>query len=117
MGRIREGHRCYRTKDEIVRDIVFVLNAPLAYGTQEAVLRNACWVWTESDGKYDGCAYWSKAAKTQELLYVKQQLDGLEPPKVERIHEHIVPKQIVCQLLRELSPATPEAVRDICGGS
>jgi hypothetical protein len=121
MGRIPERNPRFRTKEEIVRDMAFVLNAPLTYGTQEAVLREACWVWTEFDGKYEGCAYWSKAAMIQKMRYLKHKMDYFEnpsanakPTKVKLIHEHVVPKQVICELLRKLSPATPESVRGIC---
>jgi hypothetical protein len=107
-------NRRFRTKNEIVADITYVLNAPLHYGTQEAVLRDACWVWTEYSGKYDGCEYWSKDAKIQELRHLKHQIDSQEISYIKRIHEHVVPKRVVCKMLRELSPAMPESVREIC---
>src|SRR5205809_3353602 len=62
VGRVSQKHPRYRTKEVIVNDIAFVLNAPLSYGSRWAVLRDAAWVWTEFHGKYKGCPYWTKMA-------------------------------------------------------
>jgi hypothetical protein len=104
MGRVTEKHPRYRTKDEIVRDVTFVLNSPLSYGTKWAVLRDVAWVWTEFYGKYKGCPYWTKTALMQHRVN----------PKADFRHEHAVPKAVVMKMLLDLSAPTPEQVREIC---
>ena len=104
MGRVSERHLRYRTKEQIVHDVAFVLSAPLAKGTKWAVLRDVAWVWTEFEGKYKGCRYWSKCARQQ---YLKSGSSGLR-------HEHIVPKDVVIKMLLNLSSPTPEKVQEVC---
>lgn len=111
MARYSKRHPCYRTLDQIADDVAHVLNAPLAHGTQHAVLKDACWTWTEGNGKYHGCPRWTKlavqrrcAAKEHDLIRRGQ---GLR-------HEHAVPLMIVYGLLRELKSPTPEMVYAVC---
>ncbi len=106
MGRVHERNPRYRTKDEIVHDITYVLNSPLSYGTKWAVLRDACWVWTEYHGKYNGCPYWTKMAILQHQLN----------PKSKFRHEHAVPKSVVIEMLFNLKNPTIEQVANICQG-
>lgn len=104
MARVTEKYRRYRTKEEIVRDVAFVLNAPLSYGTQWAVLSDVTWVWTEFHGKYKGCPSWTKMAIMQHRAN----------PKADFRHEHAVPKSVVMKMLFDLPAPTPERVREIC---
>ena len=104
MGRVAEKHPRYRTKDEIVRDIAFVLTSPLTYGSKWAVLKDACWVWTEFHGKYKGCPYWTRMALAEHQLN----------PKAKFRHEHAVPKSLVIELLFAQPSPTVETVREIC---
>jgi hypothetical protein len=112
MARISDTHLRFRTKDQIVNDLAFVLSAPLAYGTKHAVLADVAWVWTEFDGKYagrpgryTGCKFWTQMALMQHRL----------DRKSRRLrHEHIVPKRIVIDMLLKLERPTPESVREIC---
>jgi hypothetical protein len=94
MPRIPESNDRYRTKDQLCSDIAFVLNSSLHYGTKYAVLSEAAWVWTEFQGKYEGCEYWSKAA-----------LKFRGDPK-RLVHEHVIPKKIVIKRLLKLSSPT-----------
>jgi hypothetical protein len=55
------------------------------------VLSETTWVWTEFEGKYHGCEYWSEAAWK------------LQDQQKMLVHEHAVPKSIVIQRLLELS--------------
>jgi|SRR3989304_2227852 len=108
MGRISERNPCFRTKDEIVRDIAFVLKAPLTYGTREVVIQNAFWAWTEFAGKYKGCRFWTKGA-------IMQYLAAAPTGKHKDLrHEHAVPRRVVSRMLRKLNSPTLDAVRDIC---
>jgi hypothetical protein len=104
MARVSKKHLRYRSKDEIVRDVAFVLNASLSYGTKWAVLRDVAWVWTEFHGKYKGCPYWTKMAIMQH---------GLDP-RADFRHEHAVPKAVVMRMLLDLKASTAEQVRNIC---
>ena len=102
MGRVSCKSPRYRTKERMVEDVVFVLNVPestLSYGAKFAVLKNACWAWTEFDGKYEGCRYWSKKAA--------------DDPTAQCIHEHAVPRSVVIEMLCALDDATSTKVREI----
>jgi hypothetical protein len=101
MPRIPNKNPRYRTKSELCRDIADVLNSSLHYGTKYAVLSEATWVWTEFDGKYEGCEYWSEAA---------WKLQGQQRMLV---HEHVVPKSIVIQWLLKLSTPTADSVNQL----
>lgn len=101
MPRIANKNPRYRTKSELCRDLAFVLNSNLHYGTKYAVLSEATWVWSEFGGKYNGCEHWSEAAWAvrgeQKML----------------VHEHIVPKSIVIERLLQLLKPTPDSVNDL----
>ena len=103
MPKISNSNLRFRTKAELCADIAFVLNSSLHYGTKFAVLSEATWVWTEFDGKDNGCKYWSEAAwKVQD-------------DRRQLVHEHVIPKSIVIQRLLALSPATAESVNQLMG--
>ena len=101
MARISESHKRFRSKPVILKDLAFVLNADLSYGTKFAVLAEVAWVWSEYDGKYNGCRYWSNKA-----------LRGAENIK-NLIHEHAVPKKIIFHQVFETQPATPAKLKKI----
>ena len=99
MARITEKHKRYRTKEQICEDVATILNAPVQYGTKFAVLAEVVWVWSEFDGKYEGCKLWSENAS--------------QARKDKLIHEHVVPKKIIIDTLFNLSSPTGAAVKDI----
>ena len=103
MGRISEKNPRYRTKEEIAKDLAFVLASHLSYGTKYAVLADATWVWTEFYGKIRGCPHWSKMAIMQDKVN----------PRAKLRHEHAVPKKVVIELLMNLEPPTLDRVWDI----
>jgi hypothetical protein len=103
VGGMRQSNECFRTKEEIVHDVTFILNAPIHHGTKRAVLKNAAWRWTEFNGKYKGCPNWTERALAQHRRYPKRKL----------VHEHAVPLKVIYHLLHELRPATEEAVKRI----
>jgi len=107
MGRVSRRNPCFRTRDEIVRDVAFVLNAPLAYGTQEVVIQSACWAWTEFDGKYKGCRFWTRGAMMQFLTAAPATRHK------DLRHEHAVPRKVVSRMLRDVKSITPDAVGTI----
>lgn len=110
MVRITPGSRRFRPKEEIAKDLAFILTAPVSYGTKFAVLKDAMWVWTEFDGKYEGCAYWTALAMARYAVNRKRK----EPRYAGLRHEHVVPKRVVMQMLESLDAPTPEAVYAIC---
>jgi hypothetical protein len=65
------------------------------------VLSEATWVWTEFEGKYDGCEHWSEAAW------------DLRGQQKMLVHEHVIPKSIVIQRLLELPNPTTESVNQL----
>lgn len=84
MGRISEKSPLYRTKQEILEDIAFVLACGnLRFGTKFAVVDQIIWVWSEFDGKHKGCRYWSEKA-----IATGSKREGL-------VHEHVVPRKII----------------------
>ena len=101
MARIPNKNLRYRTKSELCNDIAFVLNSSLHYGTKHAVLSEATWVWTEFEGKYEGCEYWSAAA-----------MEFRGNPKM-LVHEHVMPKKIVIERLLQLSTPTTSSVHQL----
>lgn len=101
MPRIPESNPRYRTKSELCSELAFVLNSNLHYGTKHAVLLEATWVWTEFEGKYDGCEHWSEAAWA-----VRGQPEML-------IHEHLMPKKLVIERLLRLASPTPSSVQQL----
>ena len=65
------------------------------------MLSEATWVWTEFEGKYHGCEYWSEAAWK------------LQDQQKMLVHEHAVPKSLVIQRLLELSNPTADSVNQL----
>lgn len=104
MARISTKNIRFRPKDVICRDVSHVLRSKdLHIGTKLAVIDQIFWVWSEFDGKHAGCRYWSKSA-TESGLKNK----GL-------VHEHLIPRKIVREMLLNLDDPSPEAVNDILG--
>lgn len=109
MARISKRNPCYRTKEQMAADVAFILTAPVAYGTKAAVISQVCWAWTEFDGKYDGCPYWSLLA-----LEVCGPNQSRERGWRKRLaHEHTVPKRIVLDMLMQLRDADAATVLDL----
>lgn len=102
MARIPERNPRFRTKRQICEDVAHILNAPLAWGTQHAVIAEALWVWSEFDGKYAGCRRWSE--KAWAMRHVVKELR----------HDHAVPKKLLIERLKRLtSTATVNDVEEV----
>ena len=102
MARISPKNIRYRTKGEIARDVSYILSCDeLHMGTKLAVVDQVFWVWSEFDGKYKGCRYWSAKARNS------------KPEKGGLIHEHMVPRKIVREKLLELTKPTPQLVEEL----
>jgi hypothetical protein len=99
----------YRDKEALIKDLTHVLNAPLTHGTKYAVADDAAWKWTEFEGKYDGCIYWSETARVQ-----RSHLPPREDLQKHFRHEHSVPKTVVIKMLLDLHSPTEEQVKRIC---
>lgn len=89
---MKETDRKFRTEDEMISDSMFIINAPIKYGTKFAVLDDICWKWTEFNGKYKGCQYWSKQA-LKELENLNKNNKKFKYGDYFR-HEHIVPRAV-----------------------
>ncbi len=96
MAKISEKSPRFRTKDEICKDLVYILTAELSYGTKFCVVHEITWVWSEFYGKHKGCKYWSINAQK-----VADNTKGL-------IHEHIVPRKIIIDHIMNMK--TPSEV-------
>jgi hypothetical protein len=102
MARIVETNPRFRTKVQICSDVACVLNAQLSWGTQFAVLAEAFWVWSEFDGKYSGCRFWSVNAWKQQ-----HELRSLR-------HDHAIPKKVLVERLIQLrGDATETSVHKV----
>ena len=103
MGKISEKNLRYRTKEQMTKDVHFILNAPVSYAAKYAVLHEVTWIWTEFHGKHLGCKFWSKAA----LKLPRKGISKLA------IHEHLVPRRIVISRLIGLSQPSHDDVFSI----
>lgn len=96
----------YRTKEQLIDDVFNILMVDkLSVGAKHAVIFEATWLWTEHDGKYTGCAHWSKKA----LDYVH------EPEKVKGnilIHDHVVPRNLIIKRLLFGEPMSRNGLHD-----
>ena len=101
MARIAKRNRRFRSKDEICRDIAFILSAPVSYGTKFAVLADVVWVWSEFNGKIEGCPFWSRSAARR------------KSDRKQLMHEHAVPKRVVVEMLFSLKVPTESSVHTV----
>lgn len=102
MAKVPDSNSKYLSKGVICRDVAEILSSPtLHFRTKYAVLKNVAWAWSEFQGKYDGCPYWSEAAL------------ACERTKRKLIHEHAVPKSVLIKMLFEIKNPTPKSVEDI----
>lgn len=105
MGRIHETSEKYRTKAQMIDDVVTALNSSLSYAGKFSVLKTVCWHWTEFNGKYKGCEWWTANA---------MKLFDTDPKTKFLRHEHAVPRAVVMEMLFGLKPATAKLVEAIC---
>src|SRR5258707_659741 len=93
-----------RTKEQMAKDVLIALSAPMSYRAKEVVLLDVFSAWTESEGKYKGCPYWSEGA--WELRYEWNLKKNVR-------HEHGVPKKVLKEVLFDLEKLTEEMVAGI----
>jgi hypothetical protein len=83
----------YRTKEQLAEDVYnILLSENLSIGAKHAVIHEVTWLWTEFNGKYTGCPYWSK--KSSKYLHETEQ----KKSKILR-HDHIVPRNMIIKRL------------------
>ena len=99
-------------KETIVRDVAILLGSEVSDAAIKYLVSNAyAWFWSQDYarkghlGKYEDCAYWSRAAKD---LWLKKG----EIPKGEIIHEHVVPRSQLVKELIELRKSAEHASLD-----
>src|SRR5438128_608853 len=100
---MRSKSKKHRTKEQMAKDVLAALNAPMSYRAKEVVLLDVFSAWTESAGKYNGCPYWSEGA-----WELRCQLAWKKNVR----HEHGVPKKVLKELLLSLKKPTEETVVD-----
>jgi len=93
----------HRTKEEMAKDVLAALNAPMSYRAKEVVLSDVFSAWTEFEGKYKGCSYWSEGA--WQLRYECNWKKNVR-------HEHGIPKKVLKKQLLSLENPTEEKVAD-----
>ena len=91
----------FRTREQLIADATIAINSHLSIGSKYALLDNICWVWSEFDGKLEGCRWWSKEAR-----------DLKNSPK-ELTHEHAVPRKVIINHLLRITNATESVVGDV----
>lgn len=106
MAQLSQSHVRYRTRRQMAEDVALALNSPMSHGGKHSVLAEVMWSWTEIDGKYDGCRYWSSLARLEHAD---------NPSNLGRRlrHDHIVPKRVILGELFALEKPTPSVVHDL----
>jgi hypothetical protein len=100
VARISDKSPFYRTKETMSIDLALILNnKELHRGTKKAVVDNVLWTWSELDGKYMGCRYWSATARKTNNSKSK----GL-------IHEHLIPRKVIKEKILSLESPTHETI-------
>lgn len=92
------------TADELLWDTKRLLDSDLSEWAKKKLLTSIAVAWTQRDGKYEGCRFWSALA----LAWWHSQ------PKSERrrglVHEHVVPKNLLVRFLMKNFPPWPEQI-------
>ncbi|SDJ86037.1 hypothetical protein [Sediminibacillus albus] len=91
MARLSKNNRKYMSKPDMIKSLVKIYEL---YSRSEVPLANVhilldhfLWGWTEFEGKYKGCKWWSENAYNQ-FINSKKETAGL-------IHEHVVPRNVI----------------------
>jgi hypothetical protein len=85
-------------------DISIALRSDLTHGGKFDVLNNVMWAWTEYDGKYLGCPYWTRSA-----IDVYRRAHNFKDLR----HEHVVPKKCLMAMLFNLPDPTSGIVLEM----
>lgn len=88
-------------------DLAVILNAPVTVYTKYAMLDHVAWKWTEFEGKYTGCPYWTRPA------WERRNRPRKELEKLVK-HEHAVPRSFFAKLMLALPTPTPIQVYEHC---
>lgn len=107
----------HRDKSIICSDLEIVLGpgcARLSIGAKYAVIDQALELWSAHDGKYEGCRYWTKEALFAAHEHLRYKGQGLPiPHEHSLIHEHIVPRNIIRDLLLTSSATTATQIESL----
>lgn len=106
MARIAEKNPKYRTKAQMISDAVLVLSSDLSYAARHSVLAEIFWHWTEFDGKYNGCRFWTPNA-------IAELKSNPLPESKKYRHEHVVPKRVLIQLIFGLPSPTASHIEGL----
>jgi len=104
MGRLSERNPCYRTRQQIADDIHFALHSQISFGGRHSIYKKAFWVWSEFEGKHQGCIWWSQAA-----------IDSWTTEKKLKLlcHEHVVPMSALVHVLESLNDKSAKNIRNV----
>lgn len=89
-----------RSRNQLKADTTVALGSALSLGSKYALFDNILWTWSEFDGKYKGCRWWSEQA-----LQVGESLR----------HEHAIPRRVLIERLLTLpNPTEAEVAQVLC---
>jgi hypothetical protein len=91
----------FRTREQLIADATLTLKSSLTIASKYALLDNICWVWSEFDGKIEGCRWWSKEARL------------LRDSRRELTHEHAVPRRVIIHHLLGLENPEEAVVGEV----
>jgi hypothetical protein len=107
----------HRDKITICEDLAIILGpdcVALSDGAKYAVIDQALALWSAHEGKYDGCRYWTKDAIVARHEHLRYDGTGQKPPyEHQLIHEHIVPRNIIRDVLLRSHCPSAEEVNDL----
>lgn len=95
------------TEDTVCVDLARVLGEGFSQGTCTLLANASIWWWTERQGKYRGCPFWSRGAL--------ENLASEGPANVSKRmrHEHVVPRRAIIEILLGLEEPTPARVHEV----
>lgn len=107
----------HRDKLTICEDLAIILGpgcAALSEGAKYAVIDQALALWSAYEGKHEGCRYWTKEAIFARREHLRYDGSGLKiPSEHQLIHEHIVPRNIIRDVLLELQSPSALDVNEL----
>lgn len=84
----------------MAKDLTIILNTPVSIETKNAIIKNITSSWTQYDGKYVGCRYWSKNALVEYETKGRHFL----------VHDYTTPIKVIRKLIHELKAPTEKSV-------
>ena len=99
---MRTTHIKYHTKDQMAEGVYHILRySDFSPAAKLAVIDDVCWKWSEFEGKVKNSKYWTEDAESrfEETGSIKN-----------LIHEHIVLRKIIKELLLDMETPSYEKV-------